>query len=57
MRSKVMGEGSELEVATWVRQLEEEIGITPLWEVLFQLNAYPIPQVCRACSLGMATCR
>jgi len=43
-RSKVMAEGGEAAVG-WARQLEQETGIAPLWEVLFQLAAHPVPQV------------
>lgn len=45
MHSRVMREGAEGEVVTWMRQLEEEVQVSPLWEVFFQLNAYPVPQV------------
>lgn len=31
--------------AGWLLQLEGETGVAPLWEVLFQLAAHPVPQV------------
>ena len=42
--SKVMGEGGDSALG-WARQLEADTGIEPLWEVLFQLAAHPVPQV------------
>lgn len=39
-----MGEGGDAAVG-WARQLGQEAGIEPLWEVLFQLAAHPVPQV------------
>ena len=40
-----MGQGAPDEVASWVRQLEEEAGVAPIWEVLVQLMCCPVPQV------------
>ena len=37
-------EGGEVE--GWVRDLEEQSHIAPLWEVFFQLMCHPVPQVC-----------
>lgn len=45
VRSRVFSEAAEGEAVTWMRQLEEEEAISPLWEVFFQLAAYPVPQV------------
>ena len=45
VRSRVFTEAAEGEALTWMRQLEEEEAISPLWEVFFQLSAYPVPQV------------
>jgi hypothetical protein len=39
-----MGEGGDAALG-WTRQLEADTGIEPLWEVLFQLAAHPVPQV------------
>ena len=44
-RSKVFSEADEGEVLAWMRQLEDEEGLSPLWEVFFQIAAYPVPQV------------
>jgi len=41
----VFGEADEGDVAAWMRQLEDEEGLSPLWEVFFQIAAYPVPQV------------
>ena len=32
-------------MVAWMRQLEDEEGLSPLWEVFFQIAAYPVPQV------------
>ena len=42
--SRVFTEAAEGEAVAWMRQLEEEEAISPLWEVFFQLAAYPVPQ-------------
>lgn len=47
-----MGEGGDAAVG-WTRQLEQETAIEPLWEVLFQLAAHPVPQV----NIGSAGCQ
>lgn len=39
-----MGEGGDSALG-WARQLEADTSIEPLWEVLFQLAAHPVPQV------------
>lgn len=44
-RSRVFTEAAEGEALAWMRQLEEDEAVTPLWEVFFQLAAYPVPQV------------
>ena len=41
----MFSEVAEGEAVAWIRQLEEEEAISPLWEVFFQLAAYPVPQV------------
>jgi hypothetical protein len=40
-----MREGQADEVASWVAQLEDDAGVSPIWEVLFQLMCCPVPQV------------
>ena len=45
--SRVMCEGRVEEAATWLRQLEEDAGVAPVWEVLFQAMCCPVPQVRR----------
>ena len=41
----MFGEADEGDVVGWMRQLEDEEGLSPLWEVFFQIAAYPVPQV------------
>ena len=43
--ARVMAGGAAGAVVGWVHALEEEVGVAPLWEVLFQLMCYPVPQV------------
>ena len=43
---QVMRDAAEGHVVSWLRALEEESSITPLWEVMFQLMCHPVPQVC-----------
>ena len=43
--SKVFSEAADGDAVGWMRQLEDEEGVTPLWEVFFQIAAYPVPQV------------
>ena len=43
--ARVFGEGGADEAAAWMRLLEEEAGVAPLWEPLFQLMCHPVPQV------------
>lgn len=45
---RVMSEGRVEEVLTWLRQLEEEAGVAPVWEVLFQAMCCPVPQELKA---------
>lgn len=45
---RVMLEGSPDEVASWIRQLDDEAGIAPSWEVLFQAMCCPVPQSLKA---------
>lgn len=45
---RVMLEGSPDEVASWTRQLDEEAGVAPSWEVLFQAMCCPVPQSLKA---------
>ncbi len=42
--SAVMRNGG-VAASGWLRQLEGETGVAPLWEALFQLAAHPVPQV------------
>eukprot|EP00887_Chlorella_sp_A99_P002898 scaffold6.g2898.t1 len=44
----VMGEGAADEVPTWLRQLEEDAGVSPVWEALFQAMCCPVPQGLKA---------
>ena len=44
----IMSQGNADEVASWVRQLDEEAGISPSWEVLFQVMCCPVPQSLKA---------
>ncbi|KAK9838304.1 hypothetical protein WJX81_003260 [Elliptochloris bilobata] len=46
--ARVMAGGAPGAVAGWVRALEEEVGVAPLWEVLFQLMCHPVPQKLKA---------
>jgi nuclear pore complex protein Nup205 len=45
---RVMLEGSPDEVASWIRQLDDEAGVAPSWEVLFQAMCCPVPQSLKA---------
>lgn len=42
--ARVMAGGVPGAAAGWVHALEQEVGVAPLWEVLFQLMCYPVPQ-------------
>ena len=44
-----MAEGRLEEVLTWLRQLEEDAGVAPVWEVLFQAMCCPVPQASVQC--------
>lgn len=37
------------QVEGWVRDLEGQSQISPLWEVFFQLMCHPVPQVTPLC--------
>lgn len=50
-----MCEGSPEEVAAWLRQLEEDAGIAPSWEVLVQVMCCPVPQALKAALDGALT--
>ena len=43
-----MLEGNPDEVASWVRLLDDEAGIAPSWEILFQVMCCPVPQTLKA---------
>lgn len=43
-----MLEGNPDEVASWVRLLDDEAGIAPSWEILFQVMCCPVPQSLKA---------
>ena len=43
--TQVMRDAADGQVISWMRTLEEESGIVPLWEVIFQLMCHPVPQV------------
>lgn len=43
--TQVMRDAADGQVVSWMRTLEEESGIVPLWEVMFQLMCHPVPQV------------
>ncbi|KAL4441042.1 hypothetical protein ABPG77_010473 [Micractinium sp. CCAP 211/92] len=45
---RVMAEGRVEEVLMWLRQLEEDAGVAPVWEVLFQAMCCPVPQELKA---------
>ncbi|KAL4457392.1 hypothetical protein ABPG75_012257 [Micractinium tetrahymenae] len=45
---RVMTEGRVEEVLMWLRQLEEDAGVAPVWEVLFQAMCCPVPQELKA---------
>jgi hypothetical protein len=48
--ARVFEEGEATEVVAWRHMLEEETGVgVPLWEVMFQLMAHPVPQVFPYC--------
>jgi hypothetical protein len=42
--ARVMAGGADGAVAGWAAALEEEAGVAPLWELLFQLMCHPVPQ-------------
>lgn len=42
--ARVMAGGAPAAAASWVAALEQEVGVAPLWDVLFQLMCYPVPQ-------------
>ena len=44
-RQQVFSEAGDSDAVAWMRQLEDEEGVAPLWEVFFQIAAYPVPQV------------
>lgn len=44
---RVISEGRVEEVLMWLRQLEEDAGVAPIWEVLFQAMCCPVPQASR----------
>ena len=44
------------QVVSWMRTLEEESGIVPLWEVMFQLMCHPVPQVICCSHCNVAVC-
>ncbi|KAL4853554.1 Nuclear pore complex protein NUP205 [Chlorella vulgaris] len=44
----VMSEGRVDEVLSWLRQLEEDAGVSPIWEVLFRAMCCPVPQELKA---------
>ena len=44
----VMSEGNADEVVSWSRQLDDEAGVAPSWEVLFQVMCCPVPQALKA---------
>ncbi len=41
----VLRNAEEGEAGERVRQLEAKAGLAPLWELLFQLMCFPVPQV------------
>ena len=58
-RRRVMSEGRVEEALSWLRQMEEDAGVAPAWEVFFQAMCCPVPQVrvfpCGCCRL-LARC-
>eukprot|EP00884_Botryococcus_braunii_P018275 jgi/Botrbrau1/5130/Bobra.0172s0002.1 len=47
--ANIFSEGGAGDVVAWRHTLEEETGVgSPLWEVLFQLMAHPVPQELKA---------
>lgn len=47
--SQVMTEGAAEEAATWLRLLESDAGIAPVWEILIQAMCCPVPLALKAC--------
>lgn len=45
---RIMSESAADEVATWLQQLEDDAGVSPVWEVLFQIMCCPVPQDLKA---------
>jgi len=46
--TRVMQRGPVDEVLSWVRQLDNEAGVSPSWELLFQTMCCPVPQNLKA---------
>jgi hypothetical protein len=45
---RVMLEGHPDEVASWIRQLDDDAGVAPSWEILYQAMCCPVPQSLKA---------
>lgn len=46
--SRIMSQCHPDEAVIWIQQLEEEAGVTPVWEIFFQLMCCPVPQDLKA---------
>lgn len=44
--ARVVEQGAREHVGVWLREMEEAVGVNPLWELLLQLLCYPVPSVC-----------
>lgn len=51
--ARVVEQGAREHVAVWLREMEEVVGVNPLWELLLQLLCYPVPSVRRMMRLLM----
>ncbi len=47
--ARVVGQGAREHVRMWLREVEEAVGVSPLWELFFQLLCHPVPSVCVEC--------